>query len=265
MKRSGILWLFLILLLVGCSSSRSLLKSETTAVPAKLAVLPMDNYTNDVAGAIILRQVVYATLAENYKGYEIQSLEETDEVLRDAGVTDGGQLNVFHPLEVSEILGVDGLLYLKLSELELLTLPFYYVRRVDMTYSVYTMGKLFKENPLVIANRFIDLYGILQTLDEPGDGFNRALTGMAIGQGVRFATAGIADHELKPEMYMVATELMSDLPRGMAEDRGYVNKIEEELAELRKRVDEGERIAPEESGEKERVEGEVTEGGIIVF
>ena len=265
MRRSGILWLFLILVLAGCSSNRSLLKSETTIVPAKLAVLPMDNYTNDVAGAQILRQVVQAALVENSKGYEIQSIEETDELLRNSGVTDGGQLNVFHPLELSEILGVDGLLYLKLTELELLTLPFYHVRRVDMTYSIYNMGRLVKEKPVVIANRFIDLYGIIQSFDDPSKGAERAFAGMAIGQGIRFATAGIADHELKPEMYMAANELISGLPRGQFDDLGYVNLIEEQLTELRTRVEAGENIAPEENGEKERVEEEVTEGGITIF
>lgn len=264
MKKSGILWLFLILFLAGCTSTRTLLKSETSEVPAKIAVLPMDNLTNDVAGAQILRQVIQSTLAENYKGYEVQSLEETDELLRGVGLTDGGQLNVFHPLEISEILGVDGILYLKLSELELLTLPFYHVRRVDLTYSFYNMGRLLKEHPIIIVNRFIDINGILKTLDDPGEGLNRALTGMAVGQGVRFVTAGIADHELKPEMYMAATSLLESLPRGMCEDRGYVNKIEDELTELRKRVEEGDKIAPEGYEEKERVEGELTEEGIVI-
>lgn len=264
MKRSWILWLFLILLLTGCSSTRTLLKSETSEVPAKLAVLPMDNLTNDVGGSQILRQVIHSTLAENYKGYEVQSLEETDELLRGVGITDGGQLNVFHPLELSEILGVDGVLYLRLSELELLTLPFYHVRRVDLTYSLYNMGKLLQEQPVIIVNRFIDIDGILKTLDDPGEGVNRALTGMAIGQGVRFVTAGIADHELKPEMYMAASKLMETLPRGTCEDRGYVNKIEDELTELRKRVEEGDRIAPEKVEERERVEEEVTEEGIVI-
>lgn len=265
MKRSWILWLFLILLLTGCSSTRTLLKSETTEVPAKLAVLPVDNLTNDVAGSQIIRQVIQSTLAENYKGYEVQSLEETDELLRNVGITDGGQLNVFHPLELNEILGVDGILYLKLSELELLTLPFYHVRRVDLTYSLYNMGKLLQEKPVVVVNRFVDIHGILKTLDDPGEGMNRALAGMAIGQGVRFVTAGIADHELKPEMYMAANDLLKSLPRGASENEGYVNKIEGELTELRERVEDGDRIAPEKIEERERVEEEVTEGGIILF
>lgn len=265
MRRSVALCIFLLILLSGCTTTRTLRRSETNAVPAKLAVLPVDNYTNDVAGAVILRQVVYKILAENYRGYDVQRLEKTDELLREAGITDGGQISVLHPIEVSEILEVDGLLYLKLSELELLTLPFYTVRRVDMTYSIYTMGKLLTEVPLVIVNRFIDVEGIIQTFEDPDRGAQRALAGMAIGQGVRFATAGIAEHELKPEMDMAARELTLSLPVGMANDRGYVDKIEEELKKLRMRVDEGMEISPEQGVERERVEVEVTEGGITVF
>lgn len=263
--RGFILCLLLSLVLIGCTSTRSLLKSETTDPPAKIAVMPIDNYTNDVGGSQILRQVIQATLAENYKGYEVQSLEETDKLLRDAGITDGGQLNVFHPIELSEILGVDGLLYLRLNELELLTLPFYHVRRVDLTYRLYSMGKLVKEKPVVIANRFIDIYGVLQTLDDPSKGAERALTGMAIGQGVRFVTAGIADHELKPEMYMASTQLLNDLPRGAGDNGDYVDMVTKELAELRQKVEDGEDIAPSDSGEKEMVEEDVTEGGITIF
>jgi len=264
-KRSGILLLFLILIFTGCSSSRALLKSETTEVPAKIAVLPVDNLTNDVAGAQIIRQVIQATLAEKYKGYEIQSLDVTDQLLRDAGVTDGGQLNVFHPIELNEILEVDGLLYLTLTELELLTLPFYHVRRADLTYRLYNMGRLYKEEPVVIVNRFVDIYGVLKVVEDPSAGAERALTGMAIGQGVRFVTAGIADHELKPEMAMVATQLLNSLPKGQADNRGYVEKIERELVDLRARIEEGESIAPEGYEEKQRVEAEVQEGGITIF
>ena len=264
-KRSGILWLFLILTFTGCSSSRALLKSETTEAPAKIAVLPVDNLTNDVAEAQIIRQVIQATLVENYKGYQVQSLEETDELLRNAGLTDGGQLNVFHPIELNEILGVDGLLYLDLTELELLTLPFYHVRRADLTYRLYNMGRLYKEKPVVIANRFIDIYGVLKTIEDPSAGAERALTGMAIGQGVRFVTAGIADHELKPEMIMVATEILNGLPNGQTDNIGYVEKVEEELTGLRTRIEAGDTIAPEGYEEKERVEAEIQEGGITIF
>ncbi len=253
------------IIFVSCSSTRKVLKSETNKSPAKLAILPIDNYTNDVNGSRILREVIYKTLLENSKGYEVQDIETTDALLRDVGITDGGQLKIISPIEISEVLGVDGLLYLKLDQMELLTLPFYHVRRIDCTYGLYNLGKLVREKPILVANRFVDVYGIFQTLDNPNKGGERALKGMAIGQGVRFVTAGIAEHELKPEMYMVSTEILSNLPKGSADDKGYLKEVENTLEDLRKKVREGKEISPSNKKELQYEDESITEKGITLF
>lgn len=245
----------LMILVTSCTSLKRVGKSQTNLAPAKLAILPMNNYTNDVAGAILLREVIAKRLLENNKGYLVQGIEETDSLLRDLGVTDGGQLSLFSPLELSKALKVDGLIYLRLDEIGLFTLPYYHVRKIDITYKLYSMGLLFKEKPIVVANRFLDIKGILDTIEDPEEGMTNALTGMAIHQGLGVLTGAIAEHEVKPEMGMVANELYHSLPYGNSRDLEYLKGIE---ASLEKKL---QTDIPEE----EKTEVKTTEDGIIIL
>ncbi|WP_319205548.1 GNA1162 family protein [uncultured Ilyobacter sp.] len=261
MRRGVIITILLLIFLTGCSSRRMVRQSETNVPPAKLAILPIDNLTNDVLGAQVLREVVYAAFMENPKGYEVQTLQETDELLLNEGITDGGQLSIIHPIELSEILGTDGLLYIKLEELSLITLPFYHVRKIDMTYRMYNFGKLYSEEPLVVANRFLDINGILKTIDDPSNGLAYAGRGIAIHQGLRFLTAGLAKHELRPEMGMISLKLLRTLPIGLADSKEYREKVEKEILKLREKFMNNENFIPENL-ENEYIEKKIIEDGI---
>jgi hypothetical protein len=264
MRRGVSITILLLIFFTGCSSRRMVLRSETKTPPAKLAILPIDNMTNDVLGAQVLRDVVYAAFRENPKGYEVQTLQETDELLLNEGITDGGQLATIHPIEVSEILGTDGLLYIKLEEMSLLTLPFYHVRKIDMTYRMYNMGRLYSEEPLVIANRFLDINGILKTIDDPSNGLAYASKGIVIHQGLRFITAGLGKHELRPEMGMISLKLLKTLPTGMAGNNVYREQVEKEILNLRKKFINKENFIPEQL-ENEYIEKKIIEDGIQII
>ncbi len=261
MRRKVFAAILLLILLTGCSSRRMVLRSDTKTPPAKLAILPINNLTNDVAGAQILREVIYNAFKENPRGYEIQKIDMTDELLLKEGITDGGQLAIMHPIELSEILGTDGLLYIDLEELSLMTLPFYHVRKIDMTYRIYNMGKLYNEEPLIVANRFLDINGILKTLDDPSDGLAHAGAGIAIHQSLRFVTAGFGQHELRPEMGMISIKLLNSIPFGMSGDKEYEIKIEKEILHLKEMFKNGEDFVPEEV-EKVYIEKKIVEDGV---
>lgn len=255
--------LFLILL-TGCSSRRMVLRSETKTPPAKLAILPINNMTNDVLGAQVLRDAVYEAFRQNPKGYEVQTIQETDELLLNEGITDGGQLTAIHPIELSEILGTDGLLYIKLEELSLITLPFYHVRKIDMTYRMYNMGRLYSEEPLVVANRFLDINSILKTIDDPSNGLAYAGRGIAIHQGLRFITAGLGKHELRPEMGMISLKLLNTLPFGLSGNDEYKEQVEKEILNLREKFLNKENFIPEQLG-NEYIEKKIIEDGIQII
>lgn len=261
MRRGVITTILLLIFFTGCSSRRMVRQSETNVPPAKLAILPIDNLTNDVSGAEVLREVIYAAFIENPKGYEVQPMQKTDELLLNEGITDGGQLSLVHPIELSEILGTDGLLYIKLEELSLITLPFYHVRKIDMTYRMYNMGKLYIEEPLVVANRFLDINGILKTIDDPSNGLAYAGQGIVIHQGLRFLTAGLGKHELRPEMGMISLKLLRTLPIGLAGSEEYMQQVEKEILKLREKFMNNENILPDNL-ENEYIEKKIIEDGI---
>jgi hypothetical protein len=264
MKKGVLSILLLLVFLSGCSSRRMVLRSETKIPPAKLAILPINNLTNDVAGAQALREIIYNALKNNPKGYEIQNIEMTDEFLVEEGITDGGQLKLVHPIETSEILGTDGLLYIDLEELSLLTLPFYHVRKICLTYRLYNMGRIYKEIPLIVANRFLDINGILKTLDDPSEGLTAAAEGIAIHQGVRLLTASLGKHELQPEMGLISMKLLNTIPIGMAGNKEYKEQMEKDILYLKKKFETGEDIVPEET-KKEYIESNFTEDGILII
>jgi len=70
---------------------------------ARLAVLPFENGSNDVKGAEVTRKKLYEALIKG--GYEVLDLEKTDSLLREAGVTDGGQLRAVDLSKIAEVLG----------------------------------------------------------------------------------------------------------------------------------------------------------------
>lgn len=77
--------------------------------PLKVAVLPMENLSNDVNGPVVIRKSFNESIAR--KGYITMDLEEIDRILRDIGITDGGQIRAFDNKFISEKLGVNVLIF----------------------------------------------------------------------------------------------------------------------------------------------------------
>ncbi|MFH1825562.1 MAG: GNA1162 family protein [Candidatus Firestonebacteria bacterium] len=78
--------------------------------PLQVAVLPMENLSNDVNGPPVVREAFNKAIARN--GYITLDLEIIDKVLKeDFGVTDGGQLRIVDDKELARKLGVNILIY----------------------------------------------------------------------------------------------------------------------------------------------------------
>ena len=79
-----------VILLAGCAVKPKMI-SPNYAAPARIAVLPMSNQSNDLKGPEYVREVFIRNLES--RGYVVASVKETDELLRTKlGITDGGQL-----------------------------------------------------------------------------------------------------------------------------------------------------------------------------
>lgn len=100
----------LILLLISCAAKRRTI--DLAGFGYELAVLPMANETTNLDGPVVLRKALYKKLKR--QGYRVLPLEETDSLLKDMGITDGGQLNAVSVEEVTEKLQARRLIYINL-------------------------------------------------------------------------------------------------------------------------------------------------------
>jgi hypothetical protein len=91
MKFNLLIWLALAAIFVsGCASTNSP-APDSNPHGRKVAVMPMDNQTNSVTGALYMREEM-VTLLRN-KGYAPLSIKETDEQLANQfGISLGGQI-----------------------------------------------------------------------------------------------------------------------------------------------------------------------------
>jgi len=95
----------------------------------RLAVLPLVNNTNDVDAPEFVRERLVAALEARL--YNVQPLEETDQILRDQlGISIGGQLEMADQQELARTLGVEGLLYGDLMDFHETTTGVYNSRNV---------------------------------------------------------------------------------------------------------------------------------------
>jgi len=109
---------------------------------AKVAVLPMNNKTNDMEGPNWVRAAFVQMVPSRY--YMVVSSAAVDQTLKDQmGVTIGGQLDFTNPgagaptpQKVGEVLGVDGLFYGTLEDFQNLITGFYNKRKVSATFKL---------------------------------------------------------------------------------------------------------------------------------
>lgn len=100
------------LLFAGCAGPdpvRFLSPRFLEKAPSRVAVLPFDNESLDLAGPQSLRKMVDSGLRR--LGFDTIGLEQVDVDLRELGITDGGQLRALAPKSIGEALGAGGLFY----------------------------------------------------------------------------------------------------------------------------------------------------------
>lgn len=99
-----------LVILAGCAAHRPIIPFGTDVTPPRtIALLPLDNQTNSVPGALYVREVMQAHLKD--KGYVATPLEEVDRTLADQlGISLGGQVTEELIPKVGTTLGVDAVL-----------------------------------------------------------------------------------------------------------------------------------------------------------
>lgn len=107
--------LFLIsifLILTACAAPLYELIPDYAALkPTRIAVLPVLNETSDLDAPIVFRLLARAELAD--KGYALINFDRIDDTLQQQGIQEAGQIEALTPREIGELIGADGLLYVR--------------------------------------------------------------------------------------------------------------------------------------------------------
>jgi hypothetical protein len=98
------------MVLSGCATTLPVVPFPAGLTPPRtVAVMPLDNQTNSVPGAIYLREVMQKNLGR--KGYAGKPLSEVDQLLSDRlGISVGGQITEDRIPEIGKTLGVDAVI-----------------------------------------------------------------------------------------------------------------------------------------------------------
>ena len=103
----------ILLLAAACAAPLSDLHSDYAAFkPTRIAVLPAMNETADLDAPAVFRILAAAELAD--KGYALIDSARVDEALAQRGIQEGGQIESLTPQEMGDLVGADGLLYIKI-------------------------------------------------------------------------------------------------------------------------------------------------------
>jgi len=200
----------------------------------RLAVLPLVNNTNDVDAPAFVRERLVAALEARM--YNVQPLEETDQILRDQmGITLGGQLEMADNRELAQSLGVEGLLFGDLMDFHETTTGVYNSRNVRGRFRIVNAAAdgTFWQNGIGVKSQ--DSHGgIAGDVAVVAAGTNAAdeevpwvimdttsaddsiLSGMAIGLGTKLVSKAMGMHLARETDEMIRL-VFDTLPVGPGE------------------------------------------------
>ncbi len=199
-----------LLLLVGCASS-NLVKDKTFDEPIKIAILPFANETTDLASAELSRLFFIIGLKE--KGYDVVDMETTDRILKENGITDGGQLNSISPTELQKKLGTEGLLYGSVIDAEYSTLGIVKKKKATVKIIVKQNEKNVWQDQETVKE------GGLGNLANPLQG----LTEQVVDKTFEKAFAKYSGHPLEPLFEALIYKLQNKMPGKRVEKSGWNN------------------------------------------
>lgn len=124
-----VLFFLALLLLASCTAHLPRYAPDYSNPVYTVAVLPFYNVTNDVGGAMALREEFQSRL--QYRHYKYMPLKEVDALLLDRmGITLGDQLELTDAIELGKVLGVDGVIYGYVLDFDDITTGVYNVKKV---------------------------------------------------------------------------------------------------------------------------------------
>jgi len=210
-KRWLIALISMMVLLTACGPSAKF-TGKNVPKPREIAVLTTINNTTDVDGGIVFRNLIYQLMPHYKSGYRLQNRDVTDSLLADAGITDGGQLDALSRKELSEILGVDGLMYVTVNALEYKTLGISSTRKVSANLKLYSGDQLYWEDEREVDNGKSGFNTLLTAINDPKQALKESAEDLAWQVAEKGVKGWLLKHPLKPEMMDVLDNSLQTLP-----------------------------------------------------
>lgn len=178
---------------------------------ARVAVLPMNNKTNDMDGPNWVRIAFNQRVPSRYYTVAL-SPDQVDQILKDKlGITIGGQLDFTNPgagapspQQVGEALGVDGLFYGTLDDFQNLITGFYNKKKVKASFKLVNAktGQIVWEKEAEASQSDVQL-----SLSGALDAAKHKLAGAVINKALRA-------NPLQIQTDQVCEELRRSIPSG---------------------------------------------------
>lgn len=211
MYRHVIICLVVILLLAQCAPP-PVYHAKNFPQPRTIAILPVDNETVDVDGGLLLRKMVAVYLKHKKKKTFIQSIATTDSILREMGITDGGQLTFVGESELLDSLGVEGLLFLRLLNSDYKISGFFETKEVRIEARIMTRDGLYWWDSRVAKETESHLDDIFEDADDAGDVLKKWLGQVGEDLAEKTARSALLKHPLYPEFKEAVHNLFRRCP-----------------------------------------------------
>jgi len=198
------------LFLIACGS-KAKFRADGVSPPAKIAILPTINQTTDVKGGIVFRNLFFKELEKSYYS-DLADLERIDSLLNQEGISDGGQLTVVENKELFDMLSVDGLLFIELIECEYQTLGISETRKVSANVKLYKQPSVLIWEDEKEEDRGKSVFDtVLGLMNDPKDTLKDSAEDLGEQLSRKGTRMWLLNHELRPEMETVITDLLDTL------------------------------------------------------
>jgi hypothetical protein len=131
--------IFAVVFISGCASTRGF-KADSFVSPLPVAVLPVNNMSNDLKSASMFRELFKNSLQD--LGYSVAKNCDVDYLLQQNGLTDGGQLTNIPPEKLCSMLGVDAVFIGNLEKASQVTTGVYNKKQVKADMKLYRKSDL---------------------------------------------------------------------------------------------------------------------------
>ena len=161
--------------LVSCASTHGGYKVDSFQSPLPVAVLPVNNMSNDLKAALMFRELFKNSLQD--LGYAVAKNGDVDYLLQQNGLTDGGQLTNIPPERLCQMLGVDAVFIGNLEKAGQLTTGIYNKKQVRATMKLFRRSDLLWADTAEASKKD---FGI--SVKAIGDAFVKRVAGKALAK-----------------------------------------------------------------------------------